>query len=77
LKRVEREVAEQSFAGLGSASSQQSEDSEGEAGEPRSGGPLLSNLFGGVAMERDREGASVPTPPPRPASTGSTGGRSA
>ncbi len=29
LKKVEREVAEQDLAGLGSASSQQSEDSEG------------------------------------------------
>ncbi|KAK5628742.1 hypothetical protein RRF57_004457 [Xylaria bambusicola] len=65
LKKVEREVAEQALAGLGSASSQQSEDSEGEAGE----------LVGGVAMERDRDGGLMSTPPPRPASTGSTGGQ--
>ncbi len=72
LKKVEREVAEQDLAGLGSASSQQSEDSEGEAGEP----PSLSGIMGGVAMERDRDGGLIPTPPPRPASTGSTGGQS-
>ncbi|KAI1283866.1 hypothetical protein F5Y07DRAFT_90540 [Xylaria sp. FL0933] len=72
LKKVEREVAEQALAGLGSASSQQSEDSEGEAGEP----PSLSGIIGGVAMERDRDGGTMPTPPPRPASTGSTGGQS-
>ncbi|KAI0802684.1 hypothetical protein GGR55DRAFT_664293 [Xylaria sp. FL0064] len=65
LKKVEREVAEQALAGLGSASSQQSEDSEGEAGEP----PSLSGIIGGVAMERDRDGGTMPTPPPRPAST--------
>ncbi|KAI0973916.1 hypothetical protein F4678DRAFT_391215 [Xylaria arbuscula] len=71
LKKVEREVAEQALAGLGSASSQQSEDSEGEAGESHS----LSEMMGGIAMERDRDGGSIPTPPPRPASTGSTGGQ--
>lgn len=70
LKNVEREVAEQALAGMGSASSQQSEDSEGEAGEPHP----LSGMMGGVAMERGRD--SIPTPPPRPPSTGSTGGQS-
>ncbi|KAF2966078.1 hypothetical protein GQX73_g7500 [Xylaria multiplex] len=72
LKKVEREVAEQALAGLGSVSSQQSEDSEGETGEL----PSLSRMMGGVTMERDRDGVSMPTPPPRPASTGSTGGQS-
>jgi hypothetical protein len=72
LKKVEREVAEQALAGLGSSSSQHSEDSEGEAGESHS----LSGIIGAVAMERDRDGGSMPTPPSRPASTGSTGGRS-
>ncbi|GAP83236.1 hypothetical protein SAMD00023353_0402530 [Rosellinia necatrix] len=72
LKNVEREVAEQANAGLGSSSSQQSEDSEGEAGDPRP----LSGLIGGVAMERNRDGGSISTPPARPASTGSTGGHS-
>ncbi|KAI8624968.1 hypothetical protein F5Y19DRAFT_279213 [Xylariaceae sp. FL1651] len=72
LKRVEREVAEQAHAGPGSASSQHSEDSEGEGGESHS----LSGMVGGVAMERDRDGGTMPSPPPRPASTGSTGGQS-
>lgn len=72
LKKVEREVAEQALAGLGSSSSQQSEDSEGEAGEP----PSISGIMGGVAMERDRDGSLIHAPPPRPASTGSTGGQS-
>ncbi|KAJ8125909.1 hypothetical protein O1611_g7728 [Lasiodiplodia mahajangana] len=72
LKKVEREVAEQAFASQSSASSQQSEDSERETSEPHS----LSSMMGGVAMERDRDSGSIPTPPPRPASTGSTGGQS-
>ncbi|KAI0148834.1 hypothetical protein GGR57DRAFT_230659 [Xylariaceae sp. FL1272] len=71
LKRVEREVAEQAMAGLGSESSQQSEDSEGDSGDAHS----LSSMMGGIAMERDRDGGSLPTPPPRPASTGSTAGQ--
>ncbi|KAI1495916.1 hypothetical protein F5X99DRAFT_422539 [Biscogniauxia marginata] len=75
LKEVERKVAEQALAGLGSGSSQQSEDSEGEGSDPH---PLTGGMMGGVAMERDRDGSItgiLPTPPPRPASTGSTGGQ--
>ncbi|KAI0121001.1 hypothetical protein BJ170DRAFT_156594 [Xylariales sp. AK1849] len=69
LKEVERKVAEQAMAGIDSADSQQGEDSEGEdAGQ---GHPGMGNL-GGVAMERE---VSMPTPPSRPASTGSTGGQ--
>ncbi|KAI1122680.1 hypothetical protein F5Y10DRAFT_70385 [Nemania abortiva] len=70
LKKVEREVAEQALASQGSASSQQSEDSEREAGDSHP----LSSMIGGVAMERDRDGGSIPTPPPRP--PGSSGGQS-
>jgi len=75
LKRVEREVAEQGLAGVGSSSSQQSEDSEGEAAKPLQQVHSLPGLTGGVAMERDRDAGAMPTPPPRPPSTGSTGGR--
>ncbi|KAI1331697.1 hypothetical protein F5Y16DRAFT_241297 [Xylariaceae sp. FL0255] len=71
LKKIQRDVAEQAMA-VGSVSSQQSEDSEGENSEAQS----LSSMIGGIAMERDRDGAAVPQPPPRPASTGSTGGQS-
>ena len=74
LREVERKVAEQALAGLGSGSSQQSEDSEGEGGDL----PPHHPLMGGVAMERDRDGSIsgiLSNPPPRPASTGSTGGQ--
>lgn len=69
LKEVERKVAEQNMGGVGSASSQQGEDGEEDAQH--------MGLMGGVAMERDdsRGGLGIPAPPPRPASTGSTGGR--
>ncbi|OTB02797.1 hypothetical protein M426DRAFT_264246 [Hypoxylon sp. CI-4A] len=67
LKEVERKVAEQALAGVGSTSSQ-SEDSEGEGGEPHA---ITTGMMGGVAMGRD--GGIMPVPPPRPSSTGSTG----
>lgn len=70
LREVERKVAEQALAGLGSGDSQQGDDSEGEDGMGP-GHPGMG-LLGGVTMERE---ASMPTPPPRPASTGSTGGQ--
>lgn len=66
LKEVEKRVAEQALAGLGSSDSQHSEDSEGEDGS----GHLDMSSLGGVAMERE---GSLPAPPSRPASTGSTG----
>lgn len=66
LREVERKVAEQAMAGLGSGDSQYSEDSEGEDVSGHMGG------FGGVPMERE---GSLPVPPPRPQSTGSTGGQ--
>ncbi|ETS84170.1 hypothetical protein PFICI_02195 [Pestalotiopsis fici W106-1] len=69
LKEVERKTAEQALAGLGSGDSQHSEDSEGEDSDPDHPG---MGIIGGVAMERD---GSLPAPPPRPASTGSTGGQ--
>ncbi|KAF7541817.1 hypothetical protein G7054_g296 [Neopestalotiopsis clavispora] len=69
LKEVERKNAEQALAGLGSGDSQHSEDSEGEDSDPDHPG---MGIIGGVAMERD---GSLPAPPPRPASTGSTGGQ--
>ncbi|KAI0018616.1 hypothetical protein F4780DRAFT_750245 [Xylariomycetidae sp. FL0641] len=69
LKEVERKVAEQAMAGLSAAGSQQGEDPDGDATDPHP----LSSLMGGVAMERDREGPLHV--PPRPASTGSTGGQ--
>ncbi|KAI1655534.1 hypothetical protein F4813DRAFT_367331 [Daldinia decipiens] len=71
LKEVERKVAEQALAGVGSTSSQ-GEDSEGEGGEPRA---LSASMIGGVAMDRDGSDIAriIPVPPPRPASTGSTG----
>ncbi|CAJ2503163.1 Uu.00g105570.m01.CDS01 [Anthostomella pinea] len=72
LKEVERKVAEQALAGVGSASSQQSEDSEGDGVEPHS----LSGIVGGVAMERDGSSMSVmPVPPPRPATDGAASTR--
>ncbi|KAI0377301.1 hypothetical protein F5Y04DRAFT_182174 [Hypomontagnella monticulosa] len=67
LKEVERKVAEEALVGVGSTSSQ-GEDSEGEMGEPRA---ISASLLGGVAMDRDA--GIMPIPPPRPASTGSTG----
>ncbi|KAI1850351.1 hypothetical protein JX266_004209 [Neoarthrinium moseri] len=70
LKEVERKVAEQQLAGMGSGDSQQGEDSEGEDGPGQ--GHHGMGFIGGVAMERE---GSQPTPPPRPASTGSTGGQ--
>ncbi|KAI1767349.1 hypothetical protein GGR53DRAFT_482212 [Hypoxylon sp. FL1150] len=72
LREVERKVAEEALAGVGSTSSQ-GEDSEGEGGE---GHAISAGLVGGVAMERERDGSMIgimPTPPPRPPSTGSTG----
>ncbi|KAI6086763.1 hypothetical protein F4821DRAFT_237402 [Hypoxylon rubiginosum] len=72
LREVERKVAEQALAGVGSTSSQ-GEDSEGEGGD---GHAISASLIGGVAMERERDGSMIgimPTPPPRPPSTGSTG----
>ncbi|KAI1389351.1 uncharacterized protein F4822DRAFT_198179 [Hypoxylon trugodes] len=70
LKEVERKFAEQSLAGVGSTSSQ-SEDSEGEGGEPHS---IAASIMGGVAMDRDSGVTGImPVPPPRPSSTGSTG----
>lgn len=79
LRENELKLAEQRQAGLGSSSSQQGEDSEDEDGGS-GGAPEHHGLggLGGVAMERDSStgGIVVPTPPPRPASTGSTGGRS-
>lgn len=73
LREVERKVAEQALAGLGSSDSQQGEDSEGEeAAAAIQGVHGLTIGGGGVAMERE---GSLPTPPPRPASTGSTGGQ--
>lgn len=71
LKEVERKVAEQAMAGLGSGDSQHSEDSEGEEGHPSAMGGFGGG-GGGVAMERE---GSLPVPPPRPQSTGSTGGQ--
>ncbi|KAK8092054.1 hypothetical protein PG997_002415 [Apiospora hydei] len=72
LREVERKQAEQAAAGLGSSSSQQGEDSEGEEGGIPGHHPGMGGGLGGVAMEREL--SSMPTPPPRPASTGSTGG---
>ncbi|KAK7938003.1 uncharacterized protein PG986_014871 [Apiospora aurea] len=72
LREVERKQAEQAAAGLGSSSSQQGEDSEGEEGGIPGHHPGTGGGLGGVAMERELSG--MPTPPPRPASTGSTGG---
>ncbi|KAI2640193.1 hypothetical protein GGS21DRAFT_402847 [Xylaria nigripes] len=70
LNNVEREITEQALASLEN-SSQRSEGSEGVDGERP-----LSGMMGGLAMERDRDSESIPTPPSRPASTGSTGGHS-
>ncbi|KAI8964333.1 hypothetical protein F5Y11DRAFT_345686 [Daldinia sp. FL1419] len=76
LKEVERErkVAEQELAGVGSTSSQ-GEDSEGEGGEGGEPQALSTTLISGVTMDREGSdvGRMVPVPPPRPASTGSTG----
>ncbi|KAI1136227.1 hypothetical protein F5Y05DRAFT_392011 [Hypoxylon sp. FL0543] len=69
LKEVERKVAEQALAGVGSTSSQ-SEDSEGEGGESHA---ISASMLGGVAMDRDGGIMPVPVPPPRPSSAGSTG----
>ncbi|KAK9791706.1 hypothetical protein SCARD494_07495 [Seiridium cardinale] len=69
LREVERKVAEQALAGMGSGDSQQGEDSEGEDGDQVHQG---MSIIGGTAMERE---GSLPIPPPRPASTGSTGGQ--
>ncbi|KAI1820445.1 hypothetical protein F4861DRAFT_542956 [Xylaria intraflava] len=73
LKNVECEITAQALASLGSPPSSQRSDGsdDGENGEES-----LSALMGGVAMERGRDGDSIPTPLPRPASTGSTGGHS-
>lgn len=74
LRENELKLAEQRQAGLGSNSSQQGEDDS----EDEDGGTEPHHGLGGVAMERDSStgGIIIPTPPPRPASTGSTGGRS-
>ncbi|OTA90373.1 hypothetical protein M434DRAFT_398006 [Hypoxylon sp. CO27-5] len=70
LKEVERKVAEQALAGVGSTSSQ-SEDSEGEGGESHA---ISAGMLGGVPMDRDGGmGGIMPVPPPRPSSAGSTG----
>lgn len=74
LREVERKVAEQALAGMGSSDSQQGEESEGDEAADE-----LHGLVGGVAMERDGSNSSVlghgMPPPPRPQSTGSTGGQ--
>jgi hypothetical protein len=70
LREVEWKAAEQA-TGLGSTDSQQGEDSEDEDGSVGQGHQGMG-IFGGVAMERE---GSTQTPPPRPASTGSTGGQ--
>ncbi|KAH7030772.1 uncharacterized protein B0I36DRAFT_243815 [Microdochium trichocladiopsis] len=69
LKEVERKIAEQNLASLaaGSQHSEDDSDGDGELAHPQ-------GILGGVAMERERDG-SMPTPPSRPASTGSTGDR--
>ncbi|KAI0206997.1 hypothetical protein F4808DRAFT_454904 [Astrocystis sublimbata] len=78
LRKVELEVAEHALADeMGSASSQQSEDSEGDSAELTAAPhqPQPQHPLGGVAMQRshNQDGSSTPAPPSRPPSTGSTG----
>ncbi|KAH8646697.1 hypothetical protein BX600DRAFT_518736 [Xylariales sp. PMI_506] len=70
LREIERKVAEQQqqLAGLAGDGQGDGHHLGGEDGEE--GGHHGMGMLGGVAMERD-----MPTPPPRPASTGSTGGQ--
>lgn len=70
LKEVEKRVAEQAMAGIGSGDSQHSEDSEGEDGSTHTDLGSIGAAIGSVAMERE---GSLPAPPTRPSSTGSTG----
>ncbi|ORY54944.1 uncharacterized protein BCR38DRAFT_357346 [Pseudomassariella vexata] len=80
LKEVERKVAEQALAGVGSTSSR--EDGDGSGSDSDNEGHVQEMaMMGGVPMVRGGSSSSsamavaVPTPPPRPASTGSTGGQ--
>ncbi|RYP44624.1 hypothetical protein DL768_008945 [Monosporascus sp. mg162] len=80
LRELERKVAEQALAGLADEDGEpldhdhqqhEHEDPDGEAGGVDQQQQFHPVGLGGVAMERD----PVRDVPPRPASTGSTGGR--
>lgn len=72
LIEAKRQSDEHVAHGLGSGSSQQSDESEGDVMGTES--LKSSRPMGGVAMERDSSNA-MSNPPPRPSSTGSTQGR--